>query len=127
MRRNGMNWGKEHTRGIVGLALLILLVGLVGPLISKAPAMRVVVWLVTLALLAISIAIAGDGITGRAAGWLIDNRNMMSLSRLQMMLWTIVILSGYLAAALSNVASGQAEPLSIAIPGELWLAMGIST
>jgi hypothetical protein len=49
------------------------------------------------------------------------------LSRLQLVLWTILILSGFLAAVITNIDGGQPEPLSIAIPAELWLLMGIST
>lgn len=57
----------------------------------------------------------------------IDHRNHISLSRFQMMLWAVVILAGFLSAALFNVIAGSASPLSIAIPGELWALMGIST
>ncbi len=66
-------------------------------------------------------------VTGLWRGLLVDERNKVSLSRLQMTLWTVVILSGFLTAALSNLAAGQTSPLSIAIPHELWLLMGIST
>jgi len=58
---------------------------------------------------------------------LIDDRNRMSLSRFQMLTWMILILSGLLAASLSNIASGQPDPLSIKIPADLWALMGIST
>jgi hypothetical protein len=58
---------------------------------------------------------------------LIDERNKISPSRLQLTLWTIVVLSGFLSAALSNLAAGQPNPLDISVPSELWLLMGIST
>ena len=51
----------------------------------------------------------------------------MSLSRLQMILWTIVVLSGFLTAALWNISKGQVDALAIAVPAQLWLLMGIST
>jgi len=78
--------------------------------------LRVWAWLATLGLLALFAAIAGQGITGDWRGVLIDGRNKMSLSRLQTALWTLVILSAFLTAALVNIRSGQADPLSIAIP-----------
>ncbi len=80
-----------------------------------------------MALMTLSIIIAGHGATGRWAGLLIDERNRMSLSRLQMILWTAIILSGLLVAALSNTTLGAKDPLAIALPEELWMLMGIST
>jgi hypothetical protein len=60
-------------------------------------------------------------------GWLINEQNRMSLSRLQMFLWTIMILSAFVAAAFANLHFKHYESaVSIAIPEELWLAMGIS-
>jgi hypothetical protein len=84
-------------------------------------------WLVTLALLACFILIVSHGITGIWSGWLINEENKMSLSRLQLIAWTLIVLSGYLTAALANLAAQQCDPLSIAIPEELWLLLGIST
>ena len=51
----------------------------------------------------------------------------MSLSRLQMLLWTVLILSGLLTAVAANAAAGVNEPLAITVPASLWLLMGIST
>ena len=84
-------------------------------------------WFSVMALMTVSIIIAGHGATGRWAGLLIDERNRMSLSRLQMILWTAIILSGLLVAALSNTTLGAKDPLAIALPEELWMLMGIST
>jgi hypothetical protein len=58
---------------------------------------------------------------------LIDERNRLSMSRFQLALWTILIVSAYLAAALENIVRGAADPLAIAIPQELWALLGIST
>ena len=44
-----------------------------------------------------------------------------------MILWTILILSAYLTAVMVNVDLKRPEPLSIVIPPDLWLLMGIST
>src|SRR5690242_9175502 len=77
-------------------------------------------------LMALFTTIAGHGVVGLWHGVLIDERNRLSLSRLQMVLWTIIVLSGFLIAALWNISRGVDAPLEINVPKELWLLMGIS-
>jgi hypothetical protein len=115
-------WTSLHTASLLAILIAIVLIGVLLP-----PQSRLWSWLGTLVLLTAFAAIAGQGITGLWRGLLIDERNKLSLSRLQLTLWTIVVLSGFFAAALSNLAAGYVNPLSIAIPSELWLLMGIST
>jgi len=115
-------WTGWHTFGLLVIIVAIVLIGLLIPVQRRLWA-----WLGTLILLTVFTTIAGHGITGLSRGLLIDERNKISLSRLQMILWTIVVLSGFLTAALSNLALGQINPLCIAIPTELWVLMGIST
>jgi len=94
----------------------------------RTPSTQIVwAWIGTLVLLAGFATVAGHGILGLWLGLLIDERNKMSLSRLQMILWTIVVLSGFLTAALRNIRSGEADVLKIDVPAQLWLLMGIST
>jgi hypothetical protein len=90
-------------------------------------AYRLWAWIAMLLLLTLFAAIAGDGVTGTWRGLLIDERNKISLSRLQATLWTLLVLSALFVAALSNVRLGQADPLAIAIPTALWMLIGIST
>jgi len=116
------NWTGWHTFVFLLTIVVMVLIGLLIPLQH-----RLWTWMGTLILLAVFTTIAGQGITGLWRGLLIDERNKISLSRLQVIIWTIVVLSGFLTAALSNLAAGQTSPLSIAIPTELWLLMGIST
>ena len=112
-------WRLWHS---LSLLLIIVAIGVLG--VTQPPYLA---FLGTLALLAAFTAIAGNGIVGFWLGALIDERNKMSLSRLQMVLWTIVVLSGFLTAALRNVSVGSSDPLKIAVPKEIWLVMGIST
>jgi K+-sensing histidine kinase KdpD len=85
------------------------------------------IFLVIAALLIGFIVLVGWGITGIAAGALIDpKKGRMSLSRLQLVLWTVLIIAAFLTAFLVNIAKNAASPLSVAIPGELLVAMGIS-
>jgi hypothetical protein len=67
-------------------------------------------WVIALVLLGVFAAVAGQGNTGLWRGLLIDERNKISLSRLQLTLWTIVVLSGFLSAVFSNLAAGQPQP-----------------
>jgi hypothetical protein len=127
------NWKRFHTVWLVVIVAGICVVGAVVPHLAdfgpSGDPNHVVLWswLVIAALLVAFVALAGDGITGLARGALIDERNQMSLSRLQMLMWTILILSAYLSAALANIGTGQLDPLTIAIPKELWAALGIGT
>jgi hypothetical protein len=114
-------WTAGHD---LGLALVLVAIGLVGLLAS--PVFTMTSWLAILALLTVFTIVAGHGVTGLWYGLLIDGRNKMSLSRLQMLLWTLLVLSGFLAAGLYNIATGHTDPLAIAIPPDLWLLMGIS-
>jgi len=71
-------------------------------------------------------AIAGHVITGVWRGVLIDSRNKISLSRLQMLMWTVLVLAGFLVAVLINIRR-TSSPLSIQLPEQLWALLGIST
>lgn len=115
-------WTSWHTFSLLVIIVMMVLAGMLFPTYAREWA-----WLITLLLLAAFAAVAGQGITGLWDGLLIDERNKISLSRLQLVLWTIVVLSAFFAAALSNLAAGQPNPLAIAVPSELWLLMGIST
>jgi hypothetical protein len=92
-----MNWERWHT-----LSLLVIIVGVLigGWLIARVSPLWA--WIAVMILLTAFLSIAGKGVTGFWWGALIDDRNMMSLSRLQIILWTIVVLSGFLAAAMTN-------------------------
>jgi hypothetical protein len=116
-------WKAWHTLSLLAIIGAIVLIGLLTPSTQIVWA-----WIGTLVLLAGFATVAGHGILGLWLGLLIDERNKMSLSRLQMILWTIVVLSGFLTAALWNIRSaGQVDVLAIAVPAQLWLLMGIST
>jgi hypothetical protein len=72
--------------------------------------------------------VLGLKICGRFAGILINDRNLMSLSRFQMILWTVLILSAFLTAAIERIHfGGTADALAIALDEKLWMLLGIST
>jgi hypothetical protein len=73
----------------------------------------------------------GYAVTGRLSGIAMSSWNDYSLSRLQMALWTIVVLSGLLTAAKLNllgyyVTTTSDAALAITIPPQLLAAMGIA-
>jgi hypothetical protein len=89
------------------------------------------VFLAVLALLAAELAVIGWLVNNRPIGAFIDNRNRISLSKLQAGAWTVVVLAAFATAAAYNASApsalaGTVTALAVVIPGELLLAMGIS-
>ncbi len=111
-------WKSKHTIALISLISIIVCIPYEFRNLFLA-------WILVLILLAISFLVIGHGVTGLYRGLLIDERNMISLSRLQMVIWTIIVISALITATISNAVIG-AKPLSIKIPEELWILMGIS-
>ena len=109
---------KWHLLGSVAILVAIASVGLHVP-------QRAWAWTGILILMTVFAVLNGHGITGAPWGILIDSRNKMSLSRLQMLLWTLVILSALITAILGNVPLTD-SPMEIVIPVELWVLLGLS-
>jgi len=85
----------------------------------------------TVFLLAVELAVIGWLVNNRPIGAFVDNRNRISLSKLQAGAWTVIVLAGLSTAAIFNLLaqgsdSGTVNNLNVTIPGELLLAMGIS-
>jgi hypothetical protein len=124
-------WKPWHTAAAVGIVLLIV-AGAVFAASSDDLASgkgNAALWafLALAVLLAAFTGLVGWGITGLTAGALVDpKKGRMSLSRLQLLLWTALILSALLTAFLVNVSADSDNPLTVAIPAELLIAMGIS-
>lgn len=116
-------WTYSH---VFVLAVILVLIAWLG-LRQDGEEGRVGTWLWILVLMAAFAVFTGHGITRLWRGILIDARYKMSLSRLQLLAWSLVVLSALLTAALSNTGLGWASPLDIDIPSQLWVVMGIST
>lgn len=84
------------------------------------------IFLLTLALNVVIVGIIGAATTGFAYGILLDNRNRVSLSRFQAILWTLLVFSAVVTAAAINIKAGRENALDFSIPGQLLAAMGIS-
>ena len=91
-------------------------------------------WFFVIAGFILVILTIGHGVTGTWKGAFVDNRNVMSLSRIQILGWTILVLSAFSTIALWNMFVTNHACLYANdsgclpdIPEDLWLSMGIST
>jgi hypothetical protein len=123
-------WKPWHNIGLLVLIAAIALVCWFSEVVLSwfglPPEAITALWIILMALLAVAIVLIGYGITGRFEGFLIDARNKMSLSRLQSILWTIVVLPAFLAAAVFNFTTEVEDPLNITVPPQVWGLLGIS-
>ena len=115
-------WSKRHSAGLALFAAGLVLVG-----VASQPGPMLWAWIVTMLLIAGCASVIGQGIKGRWIGLLIDERNMISLSQLQMAIWTLLAASALYAVFLSNLKGNFPAPLHIGIPQELLLLMGATT
>jgi hypothetical protein len=103
----------------IGGALAMIGVGLIPHLRGG------LVWALDAAILGGMIALIGVAVTGRPLGVLVSAQNRMSLSRFQIVLWTLVLLSAYVAIVARRLR--LAAPMDIEIDARLWALMGLST
>jgi hypothetical protein len=78
----------------------------------------------------VSLIVLGLTIVGRPFGVLINEQNLVSLSRFQMVGWTLAVLAAYFTYALARLKAGRSaypDPLAVPIDWHLWALMGIST
>jgi hypothetical protein len=127
----------------VNTVIFFLVLGLNSALVWY-PGMRLAAWGATLILIVGFLAVLGFALTGRCAGIIIDNRAKVSLSKFQMTLWSVVVISslitivalnlhyysvglnGEQAATLHLRSPEDYDPVDIKIPAELLVALGIS-
>ena len=92
-------WVRRHMIAFLSVIVLVVLVVVAG---FRAAIHPFWTWIVLLILFTVLSLVLSRAFTGRTLGILIDDRNKYSLSRLQMLLWTMMILSAFLAAVLAN-------------------------
>src|SRR5437879_486206 len=122
-----MNWRWTHTAFVLALTALFVVAALVARwgLFTS--------WVITMASLTLFTLVVGHGVTGVWKGAFVDERNRMSLSRLQMLLWTVVIVSAFSSIAVARLTqqpvrqSDVVGALDIGVPQTIWLLVGIST
>lgn len=79
----------------------------------------------TMLLMVGALALVGYALADDWRGVLVDKRNVMSLSRLQLVVWTVLVVCAILSAGILNTVTGAANPLALSIPAEIWIAVGI--
>jgi len=91
-------------------------------------------WYWLMVLFVAVLAVIGKVICGTYKGVFVDERNVVSLSRVQMVAWSILVLTAVLALVLYNVNLSGESCLTKTdvsciphIPNDLWLLMGFST
>jgi hypothetical protein len=93
-------WGLWHALAFIGVVMLGVGVIVAG---FRGEIWPIWIWLGLLGLLAALTAVISHAYTHKWSGILIDDSNHYSLSRLQMLLWTMLILSAFVAAVLANI------------------------
>lgn len=92
----------------------------------EVPALYAILWLVTVVIMTWILGTVGMRKKGKFFGALIDERNRYSLSRLQLVCWTVLVMSAFLVMALARVFTGIDNALAIAWPEVLLGILGIS-
>jgi len=110
------------------LGFIVLLTGWTAfPLYAAQRWGGAVAWAASLLAMTVFIMAVGFNIRNDYKGAVTDEWGRISLSRLQMLAWTLLIISAYQTAVILNILAGLADPLAIAIPEEMWFVLGIST
>jgi len=112
---------------IVFFSLLLLVVPIAASIYTR-PRLG---WPITALSMLIYFLLLGRWICGRPLGILINERNLMSLSRFQTLAWSVLLLSAFMTIAIKRVHTfwsvSGAAPLNIQMDWHLWALMGIST
>ena len=87
-------------------------------------------WLIELMVFASLFAALGLGNKGYWFGILVDGRNKISLSRLQIIVWTILFVATFFVIYTWNIGhppkAGLAMALNLKVPDAVWVLMGLA-
>lgn len=114
------HWTRVHTAGVLALIVFFVVLAIFKPLTAY------VSWIVVMISMAAFTLLVGHGITGVWKGALVDERLRMSLSRLQLLLWTILVVSAFATIAVMRLNSDAVSALNIEVPQPIWALLGIS-
>ncbi len=84
-------------------------------------------WIIAMIALTAFTLVVGRGVTGAWKGALVDEQLRMSLSRLQMLTWTVVIVAALGTMAIARAQIDPVTAMNIAVPPTVWMLLGIST
>jgi len=115
---------KDSNYAFIGVLLILALFTVVAGKYSP----NTWTWPIVTGLLLIAMMAIGFFVNERFAGVLVNERRMMSLSRFQTVLWTLIVLSGYATIALIRARNGMGTgALNIQVPSEVWILIGINS
>ncbi|MGB8308863.1 MAG: hypothetical protein WCE65_03405 [Methanoregula sp.] len=111
------------------LAAIILVLLVVPYVILAIPRLPVwSAWGAAIVILLIFIFVLGSFVLCRLMGIFINERNCMDLSRLQIVCWTVLVISAYLVILFIRFlnAATITDPFNITIDWHLWALLGLS-
>jgi hypothetical protein len=114
------------TFAAIGIVIIIVIIGTVR-FPETLPDQNNWRWIGIAVFIVFFLAIIGKAINGRWIGILIDERKVMSLSRFQIILWTVIIVSAYYTIASARILAPVDNPLAIAIDNSTLALLGISS
>ena len=120
---------ESKARWASGIGVLILLVLLIGQLWWYPKGWvpnPVIVWVVSMILIVLILGVIGLGFRKGFWGVLVNSANRYSLSQLQMILWTIVLIAAVVAYAVWRKHVGL-ETMGFEIPAIVMALLGLST
>jgi hypothetical protein len=85
-----------------------------------------VCWVISALVILSLAAFAGKVTTKTSTGILLDERGRFSLNHLQIVMWTILVLSSVMGVFFARLFAGESNLLAFTIPQELLILMGIS-
>jgi hypothetical protein len=118
---NEVNWKLWHSAGVLAVTGFFVWMAVWRPWGLYAS------WIVTMAALSAFTLIVGRGVTGAWKGAFVDERLRVSLSQLQMIVWTIVIVAALGTMAIARAQVNPATAMDIQVPETIWMLLGIST
>ena len=117
--------GKKYPNLIFAATTIVCVAVIVGAGYSAARIGLANAWGITIAFLVIFLIALGLRVHDRPFGALIDEKNLMSLSRFQLVAWTVVIVASIVAIALARAFAGSGA-FDFTIPDALWQLLGIT-
>lgn len=85
-----------------------------------------IAWAVAAGAMLVAMAAAGKISNGSYLGILTDGRGRYSLSRLQIVLWTLAVFSLLTGVVVGRLADATGNPLDVRVPDTVLLVLGIS-
>lgn len=101
------HWHRKHTVGVVGLTAFFVWMAV------WLPFGLFTSWVVVMSALTLFTLIVGHGVTGAWKGAFVDDRLRVSLSRLQMLTWTVIVISAFGTIAIARAQKDAIKALDV--------------